>query len=522
MFCNNAELKKICMSFKIFMTFICLWVSIPSHSASFHLRDSYYSFVTEGKWGIMFNDDIVIYPRFDELKSILNVRKLNWGYNHYLENTYGLFAYKKNDKWGLLNEYGYLTSPIYDDMFIVGDYSIDNFLLVFYKEKENWGIMSANGQVMSTSFADEIVTIFKVWNRYKKQNIANFYVLAKKNGKGIISNLYGDIIISNLVIDKKPFYLIDKYKKKVRSIESKRHKNNGFSSSEINQSDLLKNEMKVMGSIDYVEEHFFQNYRFKKNQPIQVIHNIGKFGLKVDDEIIVPLILDSIGEFNQYGIAHYKMDKWTGIITKFGLVVPDKDLRYGKFANRGFYDTCGRLDAIYMEGRIQEASSGWYKLKEMMKTWNFKMPEAEDLLSQRLMAVNYDFAIKEKEEKRSKIWTTISSILSTANNFASTLNTSISNYNQTNYSSFEHHTSIEQRQNKNEHSNVLWMKGNYQTQKMVYSNYESQLYKMKNYYPNDYSDSQRIDIQRKMKKVRETILNHGGTCNSSPMETWKP
>lgn len=520
-FAVMQDIKNLVMRFKIIITLLSLWLSITSHAAYFHLADSYYSFVTEGKWGIMFNDDIVVYPRFDGLKSILNVREINWGYKHYLENSYGLFAYKKEDKWGLLNEYGYLTSPVYDDILIIGDNTIYDFLLVFYKENGIWGIMSANGQLMSAPFADEIVTIFNVWNKYKKLNVANFYVLAKKNGKGIIANLYGDIIISDLTIDKKPFYIIDKYKNKVRSIEQKRHKKNGFSLSEINQSSLLKSEMNALGSIDYVEERLRQNNCFKKNQSIQVIHNFGKNALKVDDEIVVPLVLDSIGEFNQYGIAHYKIGKWKGIITQFGLIVPDKDLRYGKFANRGFYDTCGRLDAIYMEGRIQEASSGWHRLKEMINTWDIRMPEAEDLLSQRLIAVNYDIATKQKEERNSKTWAAISSILSTANNFVSTLNLNKGNYNQINYSSFDVHASTDQR-HKNENKNVLWMKGNYQSQKMVYSNYESQLSKMKTSYPDGYSDTQRVDIQSKMKKVRETILNHGGTCNASPMETWKP
>lgn len=92
------------MGNRILLLLLTLWLSFPCHAAYFKLNDSYYSFMKDGKWGIMFNDDVVLYPRFDELKSIFDAGKIKWGYRHYMENTYGLFAYKKGDKWGLLNE----------------------------------------------------------------------------------------------------------------------------------------------------------------------------------------------------------------------------------------------------------------------------------------------------------------------------------------------------------------------------------------------------------------------------------
>ena len=68
---------------------------------------------------------------------------------------------------------------------------------------------------------------------------------------------------------------------------------------------------------------------------------------------------------------------------------------------------------------------------------------------------------------------------------------------------------------------VRWMQANYQAQKRTYSNYESQLIQMKTY-PEKYNDSQRRQIQSKMKQIRETIISHGGTCSKSSMETWRP
>lgn len=68
---------------------------------------------------------------------------------------------------------------------------------------------------------------------------------------------------------------------------------------------------------------------------------------------------------------------------------------------------------------------------------------------------------------------------------------------------------------------VTWMKSNYQSQKAVYSNYETQIIKMYNY-PEKCDASRLKEIQRKMKKVRETIVSHGGTCNQSKWESWTP
>lgn len=69
--------------------------------------------------------------------------------------------------------------------------------------------------------------------------------------------------------------------------------------------------------------------------------------------------------------------------------------------------------------------------------------------------------------------------------------------------------------------NSKWMTGNYSTMKNTYSNYETQLIKM-NTYPSQYNDSQRKDIQSKMRKIRQTITSHGGTCAKSQWEDWQP
>lgn len=105
---------------------------------------------------------------------------------------------------------------------------------------------------------------------------------------------------------------------------------------------------------------------------------------------------------------------------------------------------------------------------------------------------------------------------STVNESGGSINTSsstIGNPNSTNSKGI--------RSSSNSDKDVRWMQANYQSQKMVYSNYESQLVKMKTY-PEKYNDSQRRDIQAKMKKVRETIINHGGTCAQSQWEIWQP
>ena len=69
--------------------------------------------------------------------------------------------------------------------------------------------------------------------------------------------------------------------------------------------------------------------------------------------------------------------------------------------------------------------------------------------------------------------------------------------------------------------NAKWMQGNYSRSKKTYSDYESQLIKM-NTYPDQYNRTGRIDIQSKMRQVRKTITDHGGTCSKSQWEDWNP
>lgn len=57
--------------------------------------------------------------------------------------------------------------------------------------------------------------------------------------------------------------------------------------------------------------------------------------------------------------------------------------------------------------------------------------------------------------------------------------------------------------------------------KKTYNDYESQLRKM-NTYPDQYNRTRRIDIQSKMRQVRKTITDHGGTCSKSQWEDWNP
>lgn len=70
---------------------------------------------------------------------------------------------------------------------------------------------------------------------------------------------------------------------------------------------------------------------------------------------------------------------------------------------------------------------------------------------------------------------------------------------------------------------ATWMRGNYQSQKAVYSNYETQIIKAKNDPDNNQHTIKNLkNIQRKMKQIRETIVSHGGTCSQSQWETWQP
>lgn len=80
---------------------------------------------------------------------------------------------------------------------------------------------------------------------------------------------------------------------------------------------------------------------------------------------------------------------------------------------------------------------------------------------------------------------------------------------------------ISQGGNTNSDRDVKWMQANYQTMKRTYGNYESEIIKMYTY-PEKYNGSACKDMQIKMRKIRETIISHGGTCVQSKWEGWHP
>lgn len=59
-----------------------------------------------------------------------------------------------------------------------------------------------------------------------------------------------------------------------------------------------------------------------------------------------------------------------------------------------------------------------------------------------------------------------------------------------------------------------------QMDKRTYSNYESQLAKMKTYWETQYNDSIRRDIQQNMKKIRQKWESRGYKMFRSPLEDW--
>lgn len=245
----------------------------------------------------------------------------------------------------------------------------------------------------------------------------------------------------------------------------------------------------------------------------------GDFIVVIDKETLIPRI-----PFASYEGIHFTMNgvntvyyvnkmvndkmKW-GVIDKHGnVLVPCEYNFVGLEKNKYYGDNTKVMDeemaALNKILRRRQANSG-HELEKTLKA----ICNVAKSIGKGIIDLN-DFMVE-------------NGIYDAINSYAGSSGASLRNAGVTGITSVSSYSSSKQSSIINDNdANVRWMQNNYQSQKMVYGNYESQLSKMKANYPNNYNDSQRTDIQRKMKRVREIIVEHGGTCNVSPMESWKP
>ncbi|MBQ2950410.1 MAG: WG repeat-containing protein [Prevotella sp.] len=298
--------------------------------------------------------------------------------------------------------------------------------------------------------------------------------------------------------------------------------------------------------------HIYEAIFEPEHNIVRVVKN-GKYGLfNLDSQIeIVPCVYDEISPFESNGYSTVRLGTEIGEINIYGYCDLEmsllKDLRgednttkkYNKMiklakVNPYNLEVLCSLGAYYMNQEDYKNAISFYgKAKELIgDSYDFNIIQYRNK-AHRGYANAWDFHdgyYVKSEASTSTGWDYLAQFINSSVALYSTISTikndnNVSNSGYGNNETFSPQESSSNRNNSsndtNSDRNAKWMAANYQSQKAVYSNYESQLIKM-NANMDSYNESQRKDIQAKMKNVRETIVSHGGTCPKSSWETWTP
>lgn len=185
---------------------------------------------TTGKWGVQYGDEIVVLPRFDEVKfdysHILSSREYNYNpcKERCMDTSRGVYAYRERDKWGIANIYGKLTEAIYDNVRLF--YDPDWMAIVRKDGKE--GVINVVGKELVAPIYDALSDPLDVLEvapyRYKGQvSKSTVCFIAEKEGEKSIINDMGTVVVSEFddsYVKAKDFKKIEKdYNNIFKSLE---------------------------------------------------------------------------------------------------------------------------------------------------------------------------------------------------------------------------------------------------------------------------------------------------------------
>ena len=222
--------------------FVFLFLAILFFSDKTFGKDGFHFYQLDGKWGVLYNGEPCLLPRFEEVSSIDNV---------------GRFFYKENGKWGIANIWKKISEPFCDSLlcyhaehkaFFIGspkaesaiDYNVKTLYLFLKKGK--WGVCAADGKEVIPPLYDRIYNKTFDWRYFdipskdvyvkKDKQIHrtwladNLYFLVQEGNSSKLIDICGATILQDIngfdYFLSKP--INKKLKKKVRDIEKKRNK----------------------------------------------------------------------------------------------------------------------------------------------------------------------------------------------------------------------------------------------------------------------------------------------------------
>ncbi len=463
------------------------------------------------------------------LKMMFTLKNVNEKHNHLIING------KYNDSNFIIKYYN-STNKDYklpDNFYRNTKNSNGNYLLIAAKHNGKWGYITDGATWIIEPQYEEACAFAQDWHNMPYANV-------KKDGK------WGVIDLNNNII--KPFKKTNPIQNRVFRIseKAKKKENDLFQNTE-SKFILARKENKTfdvdlnINFNNYV--NMYDNYIDNQDGIIITIKN-QKYGIFTKDHgEVIPCIFDYIDLFERKDYTYAHLGDTIITITKQGYF--DWEAKQFPITNTDISNIDSYINFLSTVNPYNIAAichSGQLAMKK--KDYKLAMDlyqKAKELANKRTDITKYLYSTNyvkgyadsyyyhtgyysEQTESSESILDIFSNII----NSGVQLQQNIQNYKNNNYSNIETNNTSEsgQMQTKTKKlsksdNNGVWMAGNYATLKNVYSNYESQIIKMQTY-PETYNESQCKNIQSKMKRIRENIISHGGTCAQSQTETWRP
>ena len=182
---------------KKFLFIIVILLYCITHSYS---QSRYSTYKEGGKYGVLYNGETVLYPRFDAIY-----------------DCGASFIYKENNRAGLATIWKLVTEPFCDSLARMKRAFDDRYIAYKFLDKKKWGICTNTGRIIIPAKYDEINdTIFDShqllnykWSKKDCKNVGTWtnYMVVKDAQKYKII----DLLDSTIVESNRPFRGLDEF-----------------------------------------------------------------------------------------------------------------------------------------------------------------------------------------------------------------------------------------------------------------------------------------------------------------------
>lgn len=505
--------------FHLFAAIFC--ISLTANAQGFKIHSYYdshqtfYEYQEDSLWGIKYQDDVCIWPQFEELKQATN-------------NT---FFYKEHGLWGIMCPTKRITDPLFDECSMkVIKYNyhyLQSPHLIISKKDKKYGVIGLSGTTYIETKYDSIKIygfgdFFKPKRLKKKKwqwkydtHYDDIYFAVLSDEKWLLLDILGNVIYNEFQpeIDDKSKW---KFGKLLEKYEINRFKNEREVKKQIRHITCAENDYQKD-----LADFFYNPY----SPPARRANEFGNINEHIYETAFIdtPWLEDSQE-------AKLERDSTNVFVWRNILYESMPTLRQ-------LYEFDETLDEEMLETEIEQckdiklASENFFKLVQEKgypeESAIYKDAQYIPLLASHIIERNTNGIIRvQKAKKHAKTMETLNSIASLLANTANAINTIKGNKNT---SQPYNNTS---QSYSNSPSNAVSIKSNNQkapyslsenqaknTDSRTYANYDSMLIKMRTG-NTPYNDADRRNWQSKMKELRTKWEKRGRSFPHSQNENW--